>query len=526
MGKSRTEYSIRNSSIALISQAVMIVLSFVTRTIFINVLGASYLGVNGLFTNILMVLSFAELGFGTAIIYALYKPIAENDYKRISAFMNFYKSVYRLIGIIILIIGLCLITNLDYLIKDTSELPVGLPPLWIIFLIYLLNTTVSYFFSYKRSLIIASQNGYIDSLNQMLFTFIRNIAQILVLLVFEDFVLFLIIQIVCTVLSNIFISIKADRLFPFLKENRNEKLDRNSLKSISKNVLAMAFHKLGSVVVSGTDNILISKYIGVIVTGYYSNYLLLTTTLKAVYSQVLTSITASVGNLINTKSDSEVYEFYKKLYFLNAYIAIFFTTCLATLANPFIELLWGRNYIFSNQIVLLIMFVFFINCMRQVCNIFIDTNGLFWQIKWKSLLEAVLNLVAALIFVGPLDMGITGIVMGTVVSCILTNFWWEPYVVYKHALKKPLYKYFILYGKYSFVLLLSVLIIQMTFNILSFEINMLMEFILKCILSVVVPNLIVWIFYRNTAEYKYIVSIAIKALMKFKLLSRRKEPNL
>uniref|UniRef100_UPI003570966C lipopolysaccharide biosynthesis protein n=1 Tax=Paenibacillus glycanilyticus TaxID=126569 RepID=UPI003570966C len=337
-----------------------------------------------------------------------------------------------------------------------------------------------------------------------------------------EFVLFLIIQIICTILSNIYISIKADKLFPFLKEYKKEKLDRKSLKSISKNVLAMAFHKLGSVVVSGTDNILISKYIGVIVTGYYSNYLLLTTTLKALYSQFLTSITASVGNLVNTKSDNEVYEFYKKLFFLNAYIAILFTTCLAVLANPFIELLWGRDYLFSNQIVILIMFVFFINCMRQVCNIFIDTNGLFWQIKWKSLFEAIINLVAAIIFVGPLDMGIAGIVLGTVVSCILTNFWWEPYVVYRHALKKPLYQYFILYSKYSFVLFISVLVIHIVLSVLTLEINEWINFVVMCILSVVVPNIIIWLFYRKTNEYKYIVSIVFKMLLKLKLLNNKR----
>lgn len=171
MNKSRMENSIKNSTFALLSQGIMMVLSFVTRTIFIKYLGISYLGINGLFTNILAVLSFSELGFGTAIVYALYKPLAENDYKRISGLMNFYAKVYRCVGIFILFAGLCLLPNLDFFINDMSEVSANLSPLWVIYILYLLNSSVSYFFNYKRSLVIASQNGYIDSLNQLMFNF-------------------------------------------------------------------------------------------------------------------------------------------------------------------------------------------------------------------------------------------------------------------------------------------------------------------------------------------------------------------
>ena len=257
--KSRIDNSIRNTTFAIIGQIGTIVLSFLTRTIFIACLGASYLGINGLFTNILSVLSFAELGFGTAIVYALYKPLAENNQKEVAAYMNFYALVYRFVGIFIFVGGLALVPFLSYFIGDTSEIPSDIPPLWVIYILYLLNSSASYFFNYKRSLITASQNGHIDSLNTLIFTFIRNIFQIVGLIVWRSFVFYLVVQIICTLLGNIAISLRANRLFPYLSKYKKEQLDSDSLHLIIRNVIAMACHKLGSVIVSGTDNIIISK---------------------------------------------------------------------------------------------------------------------------------------------------------------------------------------------------------------------------------------------------------------------------
>ena len=225
MTRGRTENSIRNTSVAIIGQMISVIGSFVVRTVFIKYLGNSYLGLNGLFSNILSLLSFAELGFGTAIVYAMYKPIAENDEKRISAFMNFYARIYRGIGCFILIGGLVLVPFLDFFIGDGSQIPAGLPPIGIIYILYLLNTALSYFFNYKRSIITASQNGYLDSINQLSFVLLRNLFQLGALVIFRSFVLYLVVQIGCTFLGNFFISLKGDKIYPYLKKNKNEKLE-------------------------------------------------------------------------------------------------------------------------------------------------------------------------------------------------------------------------------------------------------------------------------------------------------------
>lgn len=511
MAKSRTENSIRNTGFALLGQASAIILSFITRTVFIQNLGAAYLGINGLFTNILSVLSFAELGFGTAIIYAMYKPLAENDQKQIAALMHFYSRIYRFVGIFVLTAGCCLIPVLPFLVGDVSGIPPDLPPLWVVYLLFLLNSSASYFFNYKRSIILASQNGHIDSLNTLTFNLLRNVLQIVVILVWNAYILFLVVQILCTFLGNVCISVKADKLFPYLKEHRNEKLDKKSLRSILKNVLAMACHKLGSVVVSGTDNILISMFVGVAATGYYSNYTLVTSTVRSFYLQLFSPVTASVGNLVAEKSSEESYLFFKKLLFINAYIAVFCTTCLTTLINPFIAVLWGSEYEFPFYIVAFLMLNFFVTCMRQSSCMFIDASGLFWQVRWKSVLEAVINLAASVLLARTFHLGIFGVVAGTTISTLTTNFWWEPYAVFKYAFGKKLRYYFADYLKYALPMFLVIAVTMLAEYYLPVT---LWAFLLRCVISAVIPVAMMYVFFHHTSEYRYMLSLVRTVLKK------------
>ena len=513
MESGRTKNSLRNSGYALIVQGITVVLNFAIRTVFIKTLSVAYLGLNGLFTNILNVLSFAELGFGTAIVYEMYKPIAENDEKKISAYMNFFKLVYRVVGVLILVIGFLLIPNLDYFISDSTEIPVDAPSLAIIYVLYLVNSAVSYFFNYKRSLVIATQNGYVDSRNQLGFNFLKCGIQFFILIVFKSYLGYLAIQIACTLLGNVAISIKADKLFPYLKVYKNEKLDKEDKLSLAKNVVAMSFHKLGSVVVSGVDNILISKFAGIIAMGCYSNYTLLTATIKTVFAQIMTPVTASVGNFVAEKSNEESYHFFHKLFFVNAYGAIFCSSCLMTLSNPFIELFWGEQYLFSNSLVLLLLFNFYIDRMRQASQIYIDTNGLFWPIKWKSFVEAIINLVASLSLSIVFDLGIQGIIIGTLISNFTTNFWWEPYAVYKYSFKRSLVDYFIRYAQYTVALIISVLISMSVVEAMPSGIFM---FAIKCAIAAVIPNLVMITMFRKKTEFRYLQEILKKVIYSVK----------
>jgi len=513
--RNRTDNSIRNSIVSLTTQSVGLVMSFISRTFFIYFLGVSYVGINGLFSNILSILSFAELGIGTAIVYAMYKPIADRDVRLISGYMNLYSKIYNILGLTIFFAGIMVLPFIGLFIKDIDEVSLSLINLKFIYLLYLTNVSISYFFTYKRTLIVASQLGYIDQLNQFVFNLLRHATQIIILVLTGDFILYLLAQILMTILSNLTISKKTDELFPFLNDNKDVVLTREEKTNIKRNIAAMASHKLGSVIVSGTDNILISRFVGLVATGVYSNYFLLSSSIKTLYTQIFMSISSSIGNHVVANTKDESYFLFGRLFFINSYISIFCTTCLVALSNPFIELLWGKEYLFSSNLVLLIMFSFYINSIRQATIVYIDTSGLFWYIKWKSIFEAIVNLLSSLFFLIYLDLGVSGVVLGTILSCLSTNFWWEPYVVFKYTFGRSTISYFRAYFKYLLVLLLSVFI-TLTVNRL-FATNLL-GFLYKMVTAILVPNFVIFILFRNSKDYRYLVSLIIYS---YKHLSRK-----
>ena len=518
MKSSRTDNSIKNILVSSIVHIITVVLSFAVRTVFIHRLGNSYLGINGLFSNILSLLSFAELGLGNAIVFALYKPIADDNYKKTSALMNFYAKAYKAIGFFILVAGIVIVPFLGYIIGDTSQIPKDLPPIEFIFLLYILNTSLGYFFNYKRSIIVASQNGKLDSINQLIFNIIKDALQILALVLFKSFVLYLLAQIVCTFLGNLAISDKTDKLFPYLKENRGEVLDAKTYRGIQKNVLAMLCHKLGSVVVSGTDNILITQFVGILATGVYSNYVLLTSTVTTLIQQVMSPITASVGNLVALEDKDRGFFLFKKLMMANSFIAILFSTCLLTLSNRFVSFMWGENSVMSSKVVLVLMLNFYINIMRKSSQIFIDTTGLFWQIRWKSLFEAGINLFFSIALASWVNLGILGIVLGTLISNLLTNFWWEPYVIFKYYFQKSFIIFIREYVIYSIDFVATV------FLSLAIEHFIQESFVgLLCcgIVSVIVSLLVFSVAFHKREEYVYYVS-----LLKAQLINRLKQRRL
>ena len=506
--ENRTLNSVRNSSIALLAQIISIALCFVSRTVFIKTLDADYLGVNGLFASILSMLSFAELGIGTAIIYALYKPLAENNEKKISALMNFYAKAYRVIGITIGISGLAILPFLDYLIKDQPNIPY----LTLIYIIFLANSVMSYFFSYKRSIIVASQKGYINSLNQVLYLIIQNIAQIIVLLTFKQYILYLLIQTICTLMSNVAIANKADKMFPYLKCNHQETIDKETKTGIFKNTLAMVSNKVGSIVVSGTDNLLIAAFVGVYWVGIYSNYVLILSTLSGLVIQITNAVTASVGNLTATENKEKSYDIFKKMLFINSMIAIFCAIELYIILNPFIKFWIGENFLLKKEIVSAIVLNFFIIQMRQPAIVFINTYGLFWQIKWKSLIEAAVNLSASLLFIIVFDLGILGVLFGTIISNLFTNIWWEPFTVYKYKFNVSLKKYFYLYLGYSLTGLTAMLATVFCCSFL--DITGLLELVVKTALCLIIPSGVIFIAFNKTDEFKYSINLIRYVLTK------------
>ena len=300
MSKTRTENVAKNVILSSLFQIIAYVIGFVSRTIFIKILGEEYLGLNGVFTNVLTLLSFAELGIGSAIVYSMYKPLATNNSDKLKELIAFYKKIYLLVGMIIIIGGIILIPFLDFFIKSTPNINENIN---IIYLIFVINSSISYFFSYRTSIISADQKNYLIIIYNKAFHIIRVIVQIIIILVWHNYYLYLLTETICTLLANYLLTRKSKTMYPELIDLKNHELPKEEKKEIFKNIKSLIIYKVGGVILNGTDNLIISRYLGLAVAGLYSNYQLLTNAVVEVVGQVTNSFTASIGNMnsIETK---------------------------------------------------------------------------------------------------------------------------------------------------------------------------------------------------------------------------------
>ena len=506
----RSANSIRNITAALLGQFFGIIISFISRIVFVRILGSEYLGLNGLFTNILTILSLAELGIGEAITFSLYKPLATNDNQKTCMLMQFYRKVYIIIALVVLSMGLLLIPFLKIIISDVPNISESITLIYILFVV---NTSISYFFSYKRSLIIADQNRYIASIYRYGFYFLLNVSQIIFLIIKKNYIVFLLLQILFTLIENIAISKKANRMYTFLKDSKKIPLDNESKLSIVKNTKAMVMHKAGGILVSSTDNILLTRFVSLSVVGIYSNYYMIISALNTIFGQLYNSVIASVGNLFATEKENKIYDIFKKINFLSFYIISFSAICLICLYNDFIELWIGKEYLFSFDIVLIIVVNYFISGLRKPVITFKEAAGLFYKDRWKSIAEAIANIIFSIILA--LKFGTLGVFLGTFISSICVCVWVEPYVVYKYGFKIKLREYFKVYTNYCFITIIIGFICFIVCRLLKF--NLLINLLLKLFICIFSHATIVLILFHNSNEYKY-----FKCLIKDKLNNTKK----
>ena len=480
-------------------------LSFAVRTVFIKVLGEQYLGVNGLFTNILQVISLAELGIGTAINYALYDPLAKKDYKKVSIIMRFYKKVYETIGTIILIAGLAIIPFLDVMMKDNN-----VPHTVIIYLLYLFNTVAMYFISYKETLIIADQRYY--KLTKIIFSsnVLIYISQIVILITFKSFIIYLLAQILITFIQRVL----CNRLITNDYRNNvdfkcKEKISKDELSKITTNVKAMFFHKIGYNIVQGTDNIIISSFINVATVGIYGNYLSLTTMINTLLYSIFTSITSSFGNLAVLEDSDKQENVFNILNFLAFVVFGFATLCFAFLLEPFVTLWIGEKYVLPMQIVLVICINFYINGIKAPLDTVKEASGIYKQDQYVPLCQAGLNIIFSVIFVNL--WGLIGVLLGTLVSSLAMPFWNRPYTVYKYAFHKSCMSYFKDAFMKIIIIFISYIIIFFISSNLAIE-SLILTVAVRLIICFVVFTSIVISCYRNTDSFKFYADFIKKKL--------------
>lgn len=435
MVEGRVKNSVRNIGYRLISQVASIVLKFVSRTIFIYILGVEYLGINGLFSEVLQMLSLADLGFGTAMVFSMYKPLAENDEKRLTQLVALYKRIYTIIAIVITVIGVALVPFLKYLVN----LDQNIPYLKTYYLLYLANTVSSYLVVYKTCILNADQKNYLVSKYNTIFNFISLILTSAVLLLTHNFMVYLIVQVIVTYANNFYVSHVAERLYPYIN-NKVEKLPKEEGKKIFENVKSVFIYKVANTLVGSTDNTLISILVGTITVGFYSNYSMVVNNIVLFINIVFSSVTASIGNMVveaNKKKNYEVYCMMQQVSFLLSTVAI---TCTYLIINDLIYVWIGKQFILKPLVIVAITLNMYFSVVLMPIWSYREATGMYMQTKYVMVATAIVNLVLSIIL-GKI-LGLAGILFATSIARISTYFWYEPKLLFKQFFEKNVWNYY------------------------------------------------------------------------------------
>lgn len=500
MSLSRLDNSVRNIKFGTLGLILSYISGFIARKVFVTFLSLEYLGLSGLFSNVLTMLSLAELGVGSAISYSLYKPLAFGEKEKVQALMKLYRKAYRIIGTLVLLLGFAFTPFLHLLMK---EIP-SLPHLYGIYWLFLLNSGSSYFLGYKRTLLIADQKSYINSVYMYGFQILKHALQILVLVLTSNYILFLVVLLASTVGENLAITLKVNKLYPYLKEETDACLTRDEKGKIKNTIFALTLHKAGGVLVNGTDNIILVRFVNLASAGLYANYTLLQSSVGGIVGLIYSSISASIGNLSAEKGGKGSKALFDQLNFISAWVYGFTALCLYFLCNPFIALWLGRAYLFPRSFVFVIVLNYYLTGMRSPVLTFKDSLGLFWYDRYKSLLQAGINLLVSILLAKA--FGVIGVLLGSSVSTLLTCFWIEPYVVYRFGFDKPLGQYFLQYMGYTAVTLGAGLATFFTLSLITLS-NTILRFSVSLLAVIVVPNLVYLLIYHRLFLFRDVVSL-------------------
>lgn len=496
----RAEKAVKNAFFGVICKMLNVLIIFGTRTVFIYTLGEEYLGISGLFTSILTMLSLVELGFGEAMAFALYAPIANKDTKKISVIMGYFKKIYFVIGVLVLTVGALITPWISNIVTDVPNIKENIQ---LIYVLYVVNSAISYFYVYKSTILEANQEKYLISLINILTTFVKAIVECFILFVSKNFIAYLMIEILGTALYNIVISMVSQKKYALELSKTNENLPIEDKRAIRKNVKALFFYKVCTVVLTSTDNLIINASINTIAVGLYSNYTLIINQLYVFFLQIINPVIAGLGNFAVTESKEKQYDVFKKLVFLCFVIYCISSTMFINLANQFIELWIGSNYVLPFSTVCIITLNYYLTGLLTVINYFRTANGLFVQGQYRPIIMTILNILFSLILVRV--WGISGVVLGTILSRLLTQFWYDPNLVYKKLFHVKLIHYFLINGKYFFITAVSCF--------LCYQVNHYMVFdgfiglMVNAIIALSIPVIIILLLFRNTAEFKYYVNL-------------------
>ena len=490
----RSHNTVRIMRAGIVSKIANLVFPFLSRAVFVRTLGAEYFGVNSLFTSILSVLSLTELGFGSAVVFSMYKAIADDDEQLINALLFFYRKVYRYIGTIILSIGLMLIPFLPHLTKGTY--PADINPL-VVYLVFLLNTVASYFlFAYLNSLLFAFQRTDINTMIVMIMNIGANIVQIVLLLTTNNYYFYLIILPVFTVLTNICTALVVKKVFPQYRPYGE--IDSATKAEIKEKVNGLMVEKLCGTSRNSFDSIFISLFLGLTEIAKYNNYLYIIGSVAGVMGIASSAVLAGAGNSVATETQSKNYRDMMRINFIYMWASGWCSICLICLYQPFIKIWVGDKMLLPMSSVVLLCIYFYILKMGDIRYVYACACGLWWQNRYLSLAEAGTNII--LNYLLGKNFGINGIIGATLISLFFFNFCCSSQIVYRYYFTdQKVHSYFSFHAK---CVAITTLVCGANWLLCSIIPDTLAGFVGKTCVCCFVPNILYFLIYRKTKKYK------------------------
>ena len=491
----RTKNAVRNFFCGIINRVVTLLLPFLARTIIINSLGAEYLGLGNLFTSILNVLSLAELGVGTAMVYAMYKPIAEENTDEICSLLNLYRFCYRIVGTVIMAIGLVLLPVLPKLVYGSYPDSINL---YILYEIFLSNTVLSYFmFAYRQSLLQAHQRTDISSNIGSIINVLLNVIQIVVLIIFKNYYLYIVLKPISTLINNLVIAYVTKHMYPNYVCRGN--IDKDMLKSIANKVKALIGHKIGTTVITSADNLVISSFLGLSAVAIYGNYYYIIYFAIGVMGIAYSGVLAGIGNSLVTETEENNYQLFKNMNFLMMWIVTWCSVCFLCLLQPFMEMWMGKNMMYEMPTVILFVIYFFSWQFRVTVINFKDAAGAWNADILKPYVSAGVNLIINIILIRVI--GINGVLISTIICMVFINFPWETNVLFKQVFHRSPREFY--FDQLSFVVK-TIAVCVLTYYVCSFVcLGGVVGFAIKIAICCILPNFVIILLSYRTKEFAY-----------------------
>lgn len=508
----RTKNAARNIVWGVIEKIITLLIPFLTRTVLIKVLGSEYLGLNSLFTSVLQVLSISELGFGSAIVFSMYKPIAKDNKEVLCALLNLYKKTYHVVGYVILVAGLAVAPFIDHFISGNPPSDVNVH---ILYLIYLANTVLSYFlFAYKQALFTAHQRNDLISKRTTIVNLCSNALMIVSLLTLRNYYAYVIIVPLATICTNLLNAYLAKKMYPDIV--CKGKISKEMTFGIKKRIMGLISFKIYGVIFSSVDTIVISAFLGLKMLAIYNNYYYIQTSIIGFMTILTASITAGIGNKMVTNSREDNYKDFMKVTFMNAWISGFCTVCLICLYQHFMTWWVGDDLTFPVHTMILMVAYFFFPRVSTMTFTYREAAGLWWEDRFRPLVAAIVNLGVNLLLVR--IIGVDAVIISTILCTLFINIPWGSYILFKNYFQRKSWHYYIQLIIYTVI---TTCVAAITWGICSLLPDTgFFIMLVKGLICLIVPNLLFVVAYCKKKEFKESKDILFRMIGKIKFKSR------